>query len=300
MSMLQYTALQYTSTPSAVYCKYSIQYNHLIPAITGRPPCSQIERDLLALPVRLSGLGIINPVSSAQSSFETSSNLTAPLVAAITTQDLNHHLNRPATEEIKTSIHKNNREKQKHTAEHVYNQSTKALCRSAKERCSSSWLSVLPLDDHGFALHKSDFRDALCLRYGWSLLHTPAKCNCGSSFSVDHAMVCPMGSFPIIRHNELRDFTASPPTEVCHNVATEPHLQPLKNGESMYLRSAITTGNAHVDICANGFWTGAQDAYFDVRVQHTKQRWFTLFKKHEDVAYGQHIRQIEHSVFTPL
>ena len=68
MSMLQYTALQYTSTPSAVYCKYSIQYNHLIPAITGRPPCSQIERDLLALPVRLSGLGIINPVSSAQSS----------------------------------------------------------------------------------------------------------------------------------------------------------------------------------------------------------------------------------------
>ena len=66
------------------------------------------------------------------------------------------------------------------------------------------------------------------------------------------------------------------------------------------MRSAITTGNAHVDICANGFWTGAQDAYFDVRVQHTKQRWFTLFKKHEDVAYGQHIRQIEHSVFTPL
>ena len=77
-----------------------------------------------------------------------------------------------------------------------------------------------------------------------------------------------MGSFPIIRHNELRDFTASPPTEVCHNVATEPHLQPLKNGESMYLRSAITTGNAHVDICANGFWTGAQDAYFDNAGSH--------------------------------
>ena len=128
--------------------------------VTGHPPYSQIERDLLALPVRLSGLGIINPVSSAQSSFETSSNITAPLVAAIATQDLNHHLSRPATKEIKTSIHKNNHEKQKHTAEHVYNQSTKALCRSAKERGSSS---VLPLDDHGFALHKGDFQDALCL-----------------------------------------------------------------------------------------------------------------------------------------
>ena len=303
-----YTTLHYSILVHHLQCIVSsIQYNHLIPAITGRPPYSQIERDLLALPVRLSGLGIINPVSSAQSSFETSSNLTAPLVAAIATKDLNHHLSRPATKEIKTSIHKNNREKQKHTAEHVYNQSTKALCRSAKERGSSSWLSVLPLDDHGFALHKGDFQDALCLRYGWSLLHTPAKCNCGSSFSVDHAMVCPMGSFPTIRHNELIDFTASLLTEVCHNVATEPHLQPL-NGESMSLHSAITIDNAQVDIRANGFWTGSQDAYFDIRVFHPNApsnagSISSAFKKHEDVekrAYGQHIRQIEHGVFTPL
>ena len=27
-------------------------HQHLIPALTGRPPCSRIERDLLALPVR--------------------------------------------------------------------------------------------------------------------------------------------------------------------------------------------------------------------------------------------------------
>ena len=36
---------------------------HLIPALTGCPPCSREERDLLALPVRLGGIGIINPVS---------------------------------------------------------------------------------------------------------------------------------------------------------------------------------------------------------------------------------------------
>ena len=35
------------------------------------------------------------------------------------------------------------------------------------ERGASSWLSVIPLKDHGFALHKSAFRDALCLRYNW-------------------------------------------------------------------------------------------------------------------------------------
>ena len=38
--------------------------------------------------------------------------------------------------------------------------------------------------------------------------------NCGMSFSVDHAMTCNLGSFPKIRHNELRDLTASLLSEV--------------------------------------------------------------------------------------
>ena len=33
--------------------------------------------------------------------------------------------------------------------------------------------------------------------------------------------------FPIMRHNEVRDLTATLLTEVCHNVATEPSLQPI-------------------------------------------------------------------------
>ena len=40
-------------------------------------------------------------------------------------------------------------------------------------------------------------------------------------------MICPYGGFPIIRHNEVRDLTATLLTEVCHNVATEPALQPI-------------------------------------------------------------------------
>ena len=91
----------------------------------------------------------------------------------------------------------------------------------AKEKGASSWLSVLPLDDQNFSLHKGAFKDAISLRYGWKLPNTPAKCTCGKVFSVDHAMVCPTGGFPTIRHNELRDVTASLLTEVCHNVATE-------------------------------------------------------------------------------
>ena len=53
----------------------------------------------------------------------------------------------------------------------------------AKEKGASSWMSVLPLEDHGFSLHKGAFHDAIHLRYGWKLSNTPTKCTCGSAFS---------------------------------------------------------------------------------------------------------------------
>ena len=119
-----------------------------------------------------------------------------------------------------------------------------------------------------------------------------------------------MGGFPTIRHNELRDVTASLLSDVCHNVATEPRLQPLSE-ESLTYRTTITADNARLDIRARGFWSIAQDAYFDVRVFHPNApsnrsgslSLSTAYKKHEDVkkrAYGQRIRDVEGGVFTPL
>ena len=56
-------------------------HQHLIPALTGRPPCSSIERALLALPTHLGGLGIRNPSAMSSESFQSSEKITAPLVA---------------------------------------------------------------------------------------------------------------------------------------------------------------------------------------------------------------------------
>ena len=88
---------------------------------------------------------------------------------------------------------------------------------------ASSWLSALPIAEHGSALHQGAFRDTLCLRYGWHPPHLPSHCVCGNHFSVEHALSCPRGGFPSIRHNEIRDSLMS---EVCHAVGTEPCLQP--------------------------------------------------------------------------
>ena len=113
------------------------------------------------------------------------------------------------------------------------------------------------------------------------------------------------GGFPTMRHNEIRDMTASLLTEVCHNVATEPPLQPL-SGETLSARSANSNDNARLDIRARGFWNNHKDAFFDVRVFYPNapsNRSIDAYRRHEHAKkreYGQRVRDIERGVFTPL
>ena len=64
----------------------------------------------------------------------------------------------------------------------------------------------------------------------------------------------------------MRYITATLPTEVCHGVTIEPHLQPL-SGESLYHRFAIIEDGAILDVAMYGFWGGRfEKAFTDVRV----------------------------------
>jgi len=56
---------------------------------------------------------------------------------------------------------------------------------------------------------------------------------CGQGFTVDHAMNCATSGFPTLHRNELRDFTAAAMSEICHNMAIDPVLQPL-SGEAFH------------------------------------------------------------------
>ena len=58
----------------------------LIPEFTGQT-CRETERNLLALPVRLGGLGLINPVENAAYEFNASTAITEPLVQQIVRQE---------------------------------------------------------------------------------------------------------------------------------------------------------------------------------------------------------------------
>ena len=86
-------------------------HQDLIPALTGRPPCSSIERDLLALPVRLGGLGLCDPSVISSQSFQSSECITAPLVALIISQEADKAVDPDTTSTIKKEVKKRNRQK---------------------------------------------------------------------------------------------------------------------------------------------------------------------------------------------
>ncbi len=90
------------------------------------------------------------------------------------------------------------------------------------EKGASSWLTALPIQEHGFALHKGALRDAICLRYVWTPPRLPTHCVCVSAVSIEHTLNCKCGGFPSLEHNEVRDITADLLTETCPNVLN-PH-----------------------------------------------------------------------------
>ena len=150
----------------------SILREKFIPAITGKSSISDEDRALLALPPRLGGLGLTNPSREANHCFEASKSITEPLSHAIIQQELDTAAACLESRSTKISVAKEKRRRQAIEAETILEKlppAKRRLMLCAKEKGASSWVTALPIDDHGFFLHKGAFRDAVCLRYGWSL-----------------------------------------------------------------------------------------------------------------------------------
>ena len=290
----------------------AIRYQ-LLPALTGRSSFSDAERELLALPVRHGGLGIPQPSRSAGRQFRACSEVAAPLVNLIRTHNPSYPKQVQLEQrQVKAQHRSHNRSDSATEADTLKATLPKAQQLSmeqASEKGASSWLTTIPLSKYGFTLHKQAFRDALCLRFGWTPGRLASHCPCGQPFSVSHAFSCPKGAMPSIRHDAIRDLTAQLLTEVCPNVGVEPVLQPL-SGETFPLRSANVEDGARLDIRAQNFWDRSRrTTFFDVRVfnSHAPSNISTsseaCYRRHEREkrrCYEQRILEVEHGTFTPL
>ena len=176
---------------------------------------------------------MFNPVVQCILEYSASMDITEPLSNYIVSgQSIDYFLMKSAQLYRKSSIRLSRQSLYSDSFSSLRSQSDQSLKTAldlATIRGASAWLSALPLSEYGFSLHKAAFHDAVALRYGWPLQRTPSHCACGAAFSVDHALSCPKGGLPSLRHNEIRDLTARLLTEMCHQVQVEPELQPVSN-----------------------------------------------------------------------
>ena len=174
---------------------------------------------MLALPARLVGLGVINPCRRCAMYHSNSKLISLPRVQIILNQSevLPPTINEEQ-ERKRKNARRSNRQLDERAAsslkEHLPTKLKKAITINS-EKGDSSWLSALPISEHGFALYDWAFRDALCLRYSWRPSHLPSHCVYGQCFKIEYALRCPRGGFRSIRHNEIRNITACIKNEVC-------------------------------------------------------------------------------------
>jgi len=179
----------------------------------------------------------------------------------------------------------------------------------SSEKGASSWLTALPLENLGYSLNKQEFRNAIKIRYNWSIPEMPNYCACGSQNSIDHALSCKKGGYPILRHNAIRDVEAMLMKEAgCVDVRIEPGLLECETDNSMSPRTNIQP-NARLDISARGIFGTYERTFCDVRVTHPNcpsnvfKPIDDIYKEHEAAKrkeYEERVRQTEKGSFVPL
>ena len=92
----------------------------LIPALTGRPPPNDLDRDLLALPARLGGIALVNPTQGTDTDFLSSVKITEALKDAIIQQDFQYSGEVVVQQlEAKIEVQQLRREQAKQASDHL-------------------------------------------------------------------------------------------------------------------------------------------------------------------------------------
>ena len=280
----------------------------LIPALVGRK-VSDLEREMFSLPVRYGGMNIRNPVETADKEFQASVFITEDLTNMIRNQetDFSNYDNEVAIKKVKDAKLKKEEELKQKFEELMQRVSgkEKRIMELAKEKGAGAWLNATPMKALGYVLNKQEFRDSVCLRYGWRIPDTPAYCQCGKKNSIDHTLSCPNGGYTIMRHNGIRDLEGELMKEVCRDVKIEPELLPV--GEQNM--AGNNSDKARLDVSGVGVWGTHERTFLDVKVFHPNCSTYIgmdvdqTYVHHENIkkrAYRERVLNVEHGSLTPI
>ena len=285
--------------------------DEFIPALfNGRKLTSQ-ERELIALPTRLGGLGIIIPSAHCNFQFENSCAVTKQLQERIMTQKEMLEINMAEVTKIISEIKSTKDERHINQALDIYSkldETKRRLVSCTSEKGASSWLNALPLKSKDFHLSKSEFWDAINMRYGFQIKRLPSTCACGKDFSIEHALSCLKGGYVNQRHNTIRNLFAELLSEISTDVQIEPQLSEL-TGENLKYKTSNKQNEARLDISARNVWRSGDKAFFDVRVFNPTSKFYRKMplksayisnEKEKKREYNERIINVEHGSLTPL
>ena len=174
----------------------------LLPVLLGISPPNDTLHNLITLPPRWGGLGILNPTILSAQKYSTSLTITDSLSHRIGSgQCVDHFQMKSEQLSRKSEIRPSKQSIYLNTSAGLHvelDHASQVSLDLAMTRGASAWLLALPLTECGFTLHKTAFHDAIALHYGWPLYRTPSHCTCGTVFSVNQALSCPRGGLSAI------------------------------------------------------------------------------------------------------
>uniref|UniRef100_A0A0K8TJ54 Reverse transcriptase domain-containing protein n=2 Tax=Lygus hesperus TaxID=30085 RepID=A0A0K8TJ54_LYGHE len=271
----------------------------LMPAITGRE-VSETEGNLMSLPARLGGLGISNPIDSAQA-FRISQRSCELLSASIISGDpLNsneYYIDVSSVLKGERALRQSIQIQRSAELMHELPLNQQRVLRRITG--SSQWLSVLPTAADGFDLSATQFRDALSLRYAHTPQGLPMSCDgCGSPFDVSHALNCKKGGIVKRGHDDVRDVVAGIANLAWGSTVIEPVLRESANGHPALVG----------DIMVNGVWESGRPAFFDNRIvnadaaSYLPQDWHQTARSAANAKHAKYDQAAEErrGSFTPL
>ena len=227
---------------------------------------SEQEKALLSLPSRMGGMGLRDPVESAEMAYSASKDGTVKIVKAIKGDEeftVHEHRERIAETHVKLRMEQKEQDQRKLDAalESMDAKKRRTVMRAVDGK-TSNWLTVMPVARHQFDLSAVEFRDALAMRYSRPLLRMPANCDgCGGPFDLTHALDCKKGGLVTQRHNEVRDALGDIAALAYKEVVREPVVREADEARGI---SALVA-----DLGVRGVWQPQTEALFDVRVIDT-------------------------------
>ena len=115
-----------------------------IPTVTGQPPPNDTYRDTFALPTRLGGLGLCNPVRQSDLEFSASQSISGPLMDSILQQKSDYSFECMEAQLLATQAAED-------LKQHL-SSAGKRMLELASEKGGSNWLTSLPIKEFGFSL----------------------------------------------------------------------------------------------------------------------------------------------------